>query len=385
MKRLLAFVLAALMVLSLCACTDKKEEAPSVVAGEADIAKLDSLYAGRQPYHGELHDHANTGGWSDGKTALSVWKTNMMIKDMDFATFADHKQVLHMYLPEWDSNLFIGGTEASTDITDSKASNNTLHYNMLFAEPTGFEAVLTQFPGYGYVPNETHSNRYYYAKFDTATFMKVAEAVTKNGGFFVHVHPKAGEDYIVSDDPLDYWFGDGTGLEVMTGAFGYMNEPRNQAAYELWVDLLELGKRVYATSGSDSHRVSNVISLTTIYSDQANAAGYLNYVRKGDFVAGPVGIRMAVGDTTMGGATKFDGQRLVVSVGDYHSQAYQGGCTYRLDVYDDSGLVFSQEMKGNDTKYFAIDADPEAKFYRATVTNVSLDRMIAVGNPIWNG
>ena len=31
---------------------------------------------------------------------------------LDFAAILDHKQVRHMYLPEWDNSIFIGGTEA---------------------------------------------------------------------------------------------------------------------------------------------------------------------------------------------------------------------------------------------------------------------------------
>ena len=45
-----------------------------MIACEKDIRLLDELYAGRAPYHGELHDHGATGGTSDGKRPLSHWK-----------------------------------------------------------------------------------------------------------------------------------------------------------------------------------------------------------------------------------------------------------------------------------------------------------------------
>lgn len=35
-------------------------------ATEQEISFLDGLYKGRSPFHGEMHDHASTGGTSDG-------------------------------------------------------------------------------------------------------------------------------------------------------------------------------------------------------------------------------------------------------------------------------------------------------------------------------
>ena len=60
-----------------------------------DVMTLNTLYAGLQPYYGELHDHANTGGTSDGKQTLDVWKTELEKLEMDFATIVDHKQASH--------------------------------------------------------------------------------------------------------------------------------------------------------------------------------------------------------------------------------------------------------------------------------------------------
>ena len=384
MKKLIAFLLALTCLLSLCACgqtepapTESAE--PDYTASEADIAQLEKLYEGRQPYHGELHDHADTGGTSDGKMKLEDWKMNLLTKDMDFATFADHRQVLHMRLPEWDNDLFIGGTEACTWIKDSKATQNKLHYNMLFATPEGLENVLNTFP----LMFSYYRDHFSYFQFTTAQFEELAKFVTDNDGFFVHVHPK-GKSYLVSDDPLDYYFGEYTGIEVLCGYYGNQSVEINQDALKLWTDLLSLGKKVYATSGSDSHNSSNTVSLTTIYAEQANAKTYLSHVKKGDFTAGPVGIRMSVGDTHMGGETDFAGKRLVVSVGDFHSQECMPGHTYRIDIYSDQGLVASQEIPGSGTSYMALDADDTVKFYRAEVYDVTSDYQVAIGNPIWN-
>lgn len=392
MKKVIAIVLTVVILLGLCACANEPvaeqtttEPGMDVTATDVDIAKLDGLYTGRTAYHGEMHDHANTGGYSDGNNTLDEWKVMMeKEKDMDFAAIVDHKQMLHMYLDEWDDTLFIGGTEAGTEIVGSSATQTTVHYAMTFADPESFEKTLLAFPlQYQYIPSEDHTTRYYYGKFSVSEFNRLATTVLENGGFFTHVHPKS-VNYMISDNPEDYVFTDYMGLEVLCSFYGNMTADYNQAAYQLWKDLLALDRRIYATAGSDSHRLSNLISLTTIYSHEKNARAYLDYVRAGNFTAGPAGIRMAVGDTQMGGECSFAGQRLVVSVGDFHSKAANPEHTYRVDLYDDRGLVFSQELTGMDTQYFAIDAEPEAKFYRAEVYDVTEGYQFALGNPIWN-
>ena len=390
MKRLIALLMTAVILVGLCACgnapaEETTEPKADYTAAEADVAKLDSLYAGLEACHGELHDHADTGGYSDGKNTLPEWKEMMANeKDMDFAAIVDHKQTLHMYLDDWDDTIFIGGTEAGTQVGTLDIPQVQVHYAMLFADVESFEKTLMAFPGkYAFYPNEDHTSRYYYGNFSYEQMGELARTVLDNGGFFTHVHPR-GDTYMLSDNPEHYLFAEYTGLEVLCSYYGNMSALNNQEAYKVWTDLLALGHRVYATAGSDSHRQSNLISLTTLYTSQKNARNYLDQVRAGDFTAGPVGIRMAVGDTRMGGECSFEGQRLVISVGDFHSKASNAANTYRVDLYDDKGLVFSQELTGMDTQYFAIDADPAAKFYRAEVVDVTENYQFAIGNPIWN-
>ena len=52
---------------------------------EQDVKHLQDLYEGRKPYHGEMHDHAATGGTSDGTRPLSHWKGAMEALKIDFA------------------------------------------------------------------------------------------------------------------------------------------------------------------------------------------------------------------------------------------------------------------------------------------------------------
>ena len=79
----------------------------------SEIQKLEAHYAGCRAFHGELHDHASTGGTSDGHCTLTQWAEDLAKLKMDFAAILDHRQVRHMFLPEWKDGLFIGGTEDS--------------------------------------------------------------------------------------------------------------------------------------------------------------------------------------------------------------------------------------------------------------------------------
>jgi hypothetical protein len=218
-----------------------------------------------------------------------------------------------------------------------------------------------------------------------AQMAQLIELIRENNGMFVHVHPKS-DGCINSADPLDYWYADYTGLEVFYGYRGYAPEqettPKN---YQLWLDLLALGKRVYATAGSDKHALPNTDALTTVYAGQKHADTLLAQFRAGNFVCGPVGIRMAVGDAVMGGETAFAGNRVVFSVGDFHTNFLNTAHSYRVDLVSDTGVVFSQKFVPGETQYFAFDADEAAKFYRVEVHDENLPyTLLALGNPIWN-
>lgn len=80
MKKLFSFILCSCLVSSLTACggtaqpaeTQPQAENTPGAATAADIAFLDKAYEGRAAYHGEFHDHADTGGTSDGKQNLTI-------------------------------------------------------------------------------------------------------------------------------------------------------------------------------------------------------------------------------------------------------------------------------------------------------------------------
>lgn len=352
-----------------------------MMATQADIAWIEKLYNGRKPYHGEMHDHSNSGGKSDGKELFINWKNEIMPeKDMDFATIVDHKQSMHMRLPEWDSTMFIGGTEAGTLILGRGEQQSGMHYNMIFADPDKQDQLVSEFSEYKFSGGD--KGIFVYPRFEPDRFRKVVKRVRELGGFFVNVHPKY-KNYLHSDDPMDYLYGEYTGIEIMTGHGGNMTRQENMDAYNMWVELLNLGKIVYATSGADSHRRSHTHSLATVYSEKRDAHTYLHYFREGDFTAGPVGIRMAVGDVTTGGKVDFAGKRLVIAAGDFHRQERKADHRYRLDVYNEEGLVCSQEFDSAETAYLAMDAE-NCRYYRANVYDVTDGYLFAVGNPVWN-
>ena len=386
MKRLLAFLLVLVTLLSLCACgaEDKKasaEKKTNTKATEADITNLEGLYKDHDPYFGDMHNHSNSGGRSDGKVPLVNWPDLVMApKDMDFAAIVDHKQTSHMRGEDWDDTLYLGGSELGTTMLDEHLEQGNMHYNMIFTDPDKMEELLRENEEFN-LHEDTEKNpgfnTFKYAKFQISRFREVVAQIREKGGFFVMVHPLY-SSYLKSSETLDYWMGDYTGFEVYTGTSnGYtMAYERNMDAYNMWVKMLNLGKIVFATCGSDNHRYSDVNTLSVIYATERKADAWLEKIRAGNFTAGPVGIRMAMGDTCTGGQTDFAGKRLTIAVGDFHSQAMKKDHTYRLEVYDENGKVFEETLSGSEMQYFAIDAK-DCRYYRAIVYDVT-------GNPIWN-
>ena len=111
---------------------------------------------------------------------------------------------------------------------------------------------------------------------------------------------------------------------------------------------------------------------------------YIKHLRAGDFVCGPVGIRMCIGNTKMGGTCEFGKEKLTVSVGDFHKSVFIPEHKYRIDILTDDGVVASSEMPCSETSYFTIETEFDAKFYRVEVFDVDRDLRISIGNPIWN-
>lgn len=346
-----------------------------MTANKQDIEILEALYQGRKPYHGELHDHSASGGTSDGKCTLAFWREEMARLQMDFAAILDHRQVRHMYQPEWEDGLFLGGSEPGGSLTDCDAACPKFHYNLLTEGPQPLEELLAEFPEYEF--SGGREGHFCYPAFTRERLGELITALKNKGGFFVHPHPM---QKMISADPLDYFFQEETGLEV------FYNDNQSEytdANYKLWTDLLQAGKRIWACAGGDYHRGPNTAALTTIYAEEKSNRAYLSHLREGDFVCGPIGIRMAIGDTKMGGQCSFEGQRLRFSVGDFHPHHIPEGHEFRVYLYNDRGFITSRTIDPHTTNYFAIDTEP-CKFYRVEVRDYSQFLKVALGNPIWN-
>lgn len=345
-------------------------------ATDKEISHLAALYEGRRVFYGELHDHGATGGTADGKRNLDHWKGAMEALGIDFAAILDHKQVRHMYLPEWEDGTFVGGTEPGTAITDIECELNSMHYNMIFPGPKSTEELLHFFPEYQFEGGA--EGHFIYPKFTRERFTEIIEKVLSLGGFFVHPHPK---QKMLSENPLDYWFRDYTGIEV---TYRTLESKHTENNYKLYCDLLALGKRLYCCAGGDGHACCSDRALTTIYSAEKKNVSYIQHLREGDFVCGPVGIKMCVGDTRMGGHLSFEGKRLTVSASDFHKSVKNPEHSYRLDLITDAGVVESVEFSCEEGVTVAIDCDPAVEFYRAEVYDVQRNLRLALGNPIWN-
>jgi len=332
-------------------------------------------YRQHRAFHGELHDHSNSGGTSDGKCTLAQWSAQLNALRMDFAAILDHRQVRHLYEPAWRDGLFLPGTEPGTRICDSGAADAHMHYNILLPQRDLLQDLLAEFPEYGFTGGvEGH---FIYPEFTRARFCQLIDAIKARGGFFVHPHPKK---MMVSSDPLDYWFCDETGIEVF---YWDLDSEESRANYALWVDLLAAGKRVWACAGGDHHAQAGVGALTTIYAQTQSAADFLAHLRTGDFTCGPVGIRMCIGSAKTGGHCAFAQQKLTVCVSDFHESVCFADHAYRLDVISDQGLVLSTPICAERASFVHLDAQ-HCAFYRAEVFDETRGLRIAVGNPIWN-
>lgn len=440
-----------LLVRNNCLFQGVQAEVP--VAEQSDIDALLTAYADKVVKYGDMHNHTDAGPTADGRFSLAQFKDRMKLLGMSFSTIVDHKQVAHMYHDDWirestdDTDIvFVGGSEPAGRVTDG--GQGSFHYNMLINDPevllnivkntgkytireatyAGFNWGSTDYAADGTQnKNKTYDPTQYgkdpdgllqtwsYPNFTVAEFKNLTANIYNAGGLLVHVHPKF-SGYMDSNDPLDYFFGEDAGSENAVASGIELHIPDNdnympsyepnEEAYQTWVAILKAGKKCYGTYGNDNHRLPSADSITTIYaSSKADSDEYMGYMHDGNFAPGWVGIRMQIGDASMGGTTDFAGQRVVFSIGDMyqneHSDEYIYSTTgealqgtwdpsynpdheYIVQVYDDGGLLMQSKVDPGQMNYFAFDADDNAKYYRVVVWDMTQGYRCGVGNPIWN-
>ncbi len=345
----------------------------------ADFSALDALYMGTKAYYGDLHVHTSCGGTSDGTLPMAEWPAKMDEKKLDFAAVVDHRQMRGFFLPEWDEERFIIGTEPGTaflDLSACRHNQREVHYNMLFPHKYGLAMVLANFPEFKFQGDELRGS-FTYPKFTKERFFELTRYVQSIGGIMVHPHPKT---MLSSDDPLDYYFGEHTYLETIYGDFSTHASFKN---YDLWVATLALGKHVYASGGSDTHGSVSNSAVSTFYTREKSGIAFFNQMHTADFTVGAVGIKMCIDGHPMGSEIPYsDGMKLTLRLDDFFQPAWKNDTAYELRIYTDRGLAYSSMYNGQLPQAVSLEAEKRA-FYRAEVYDLTHGYRVAIGNPIW--
>lgn len=343
---------------------------------EGDFSCLDSLYAGRQCFYGDFHCHSNSGGTSDGKTPLAEYVPRMKELGMDFAAIVDHRQMRHFFLPEWDEQYLICGTEPSMMLNDPTRPQSAckFDYTMIFPDKTGLGKVFEAFPEFQFTGGWDGYS--IYPKLTKERFLELSEFVWNLGGLLSHAHPR---QLMASQDPLHYYFGDKVALETVHVDVDAFDTRQNR---DLWVRLLNMGKRIRTHGSSDAHGPVSSRGLTAVYAPRHFSKDIFNVIRSGDCTAGGVGIQMSIDTCPMGSSTPYaPGKKLYLRLTGFHFAHKKPDTVYCLKVYTDKGLAYAREFDGS-TQALVLPVQKRL-YYRAEVTNESDGLPVAFTNPIW--
>ena len=341
----------------------------------SDFSSLDALYEGRSACWGDFHAHSNSGGTSDGHTTPEAWLEAMPALHMDFIGLMDHRQVRHMYLDAFDSDHFIYGSEPAGLWLEPELD---CHYLMLFQDRGGLEHVLNRFPDVFEFEGGTEGH-FKYIRIERDRFLQVRDAVLEEGGAFVNAHPK---QQIQSEDLADFYFGDGTAIEVIyTCKYDDPLNPHTIDNYRLWMDMLAAGYRVVNTATSDCHGEPKNFGVSTVYVREKTGPAYVRALRAGDVNAGYVGVKMALAGQPVGSVVPWrEGMTIEIGVDDIHPTLFDPAEAYRVDVLTDEGLAYSAPLT---LPFRAALSVQKRRFYRAEVILERDGSPAAIGNPIW--
>ena len=343
---------------------------------QSDVSLLDRLYAGRQCFYGDFHCHSDSGGTSDGKTPLRDYVPRMQELGMDFAAIVDHRQMRHFFLPEWDEQYLICGTEPGMMLQDPTREQLAckFDYTMIFPDKTGLAKVFEAFPEFAFTGGwDGHS---IYPRLTKERFLELAAFVWDLGGLLTHAHPR---QLMASRDPLHYYFGDNVPLETVHVDVDAFDTRQNR---DLWVTLLKMGKRIRTHGSSDAHGPVSNRGLTAVYASRHFSTDIFRVIRSGDCTAGGVAIQMSVDDCVMGSATPYaPGKKLYLRLEGFHFAHKKENTVYCLKIYTDKGLAYAREFDGSpQTLVLPVQ---KRLYYRAEVTNESDGLPVAFSNPIW--
>ncbi|MBR3593549.1 MAG: right-handed parallel beta-helix repeat-containing protein [Clostridia bacterium] len=345
----------------------------------ADFSALDSYYEGTKAYYGDQHVHTKCGGTSDGSFPMSDWPEEMDNIGLDFAIIVDHRQMRGFFLPEWNEERFLMGNEPSARITELNANAegySNIHYNMLVPNKYGLAMIFANFPEFEFRGDELNGS-HKYPSFTKERFMELTSFIQSIGGMMVHPHPKT---MLSSTDPLDFYYGEHMFLETLYETFESNFSFKN---YELWTQLLALGKHVYTSGGSDTHRRPSNAVVSTFYTKERRDSAFFEQMKKGDFTVGCVGMKMFIDGNPMGSELEYkDGMVLTLRVDDFFKYQWKENTAYELRIYSDKGLVYKSLYDGTKPQEIALEVK-KRNFYRAEVFDLTHGYRVAVSNPIW--
>ena len=339
-----------------------------------DFSVLEEYYAGRKPFYCDMHVHSKSGGTSDGWVNIGDWPSEMVEQKVDFVAIADHRQMRHFFLPEFDDTKFFYANEPeAVMLGDIKFEK--LHYNMIYPDKFGLGKMLKHFDDKYEFRGDELTGFFKYKNFTHEELEEVAQFITKDGGMFIHAHPTA---MLVSDDILDYCFGDGTYIETFSGDYTNILSYND---WKLWTKLLSLGKRVYTISGSDSHAHCKNSCLSVVYAQERINSSLYPYFKAGDFSSGAFGIKMMLDKTPMGGvATLLKGSKLFVEIDDLF-EIYENK-SFLVKIVTDKGVAYAHSHDGKEKLRICLSAKERA-FYRVEIIDLDYRCPFALSNPIW--
>ena len=337
-----------------------------------DPAQLAAIYENTKAYYCDFHCHSNSGGTSDGKTPIEEYVTGMDALGVDCAAIVDHRQMRHYFLPAWDPERLICGSEPGMTMEGRAGS---MDYTMIFPDQTGLAQVMGAFPEFQFTG--TWDGHFTYPRFNRERFRELGEYIYSIGGLVSHAHPM---QLPGSGEPEDYFFSDHIALETVHADVNAFATRNNHA---MWVRLLNMGKRVLTHGSSDSHGPVSNRGLTTVYTEKRYSTDVFHAVRSGNCTAGGVGIRMCIGATPLGSSLPYEeGLQLSIRVADFHSAHWHPNTVYALKVYTDKGLAYAMEFDGTQPVEIALPVQ-RRQFYRCEVVNESDHLPVAFSNPIW--
>ncbi len=359
---------------------------PHTVIGtkHMDFSAMNARYEGTKAYYGDLHTHTNSGGTSDGKTPIGEWPAKMDENGIDFAVIVDHRQMRGFFLPEWDEERFVMGNEPGTWFTEGvdgydgvNLVKTMIHYNMIFPHKYGLAMTLLNFPEYFQFQGDELTGFFQYNGITKDRFNELTRYIQSIGGIMVHAHPKV---LMISHNPLDFYLGEHTYLEVIYHGYASHGTVRG---YKLWTDLLAMGKRVYASGGSDTHSAVSDMPYGVCYSKEKKGRAFFDKMHEADFAVGGAGIQMCIDGHPMGSEIPYhEGMKLTLRTGDMFKKLLKENTAYELRIFTDKGLAYSSMYNGKETQEIELAVEKRA-FYRAEIYDLTNGYWVAVGNPIW--